>query len=183
MSQFELLRLVLAVFDQLQIQYMLVGSYASSHYGEARSTHDIDMVIDLPSDKVDTLVESFDSKRYYLSKLALREGRMANLIDTTSADKIDFFLLQDDPIARSEFARRRSWKLLELDVVVASAEDTILAKLDWGRQIGGSERQQRDVLEILRTQSGNLDLDYLRNAAEKKDLTVELQQALEEGNP
>ena len=178
MSQLELLRLVLEVFDQLQIQSMLVGSHASSHYGEARSTHDIDMVIDLPSGKIDALVASFDSERYYLSKQALQEGRMANLIDTVSGDKVDFFLLSNDPIARSEFARRKNGKLLDLAVTFASAEDTILAKLHWSRQIGGSERQQRDVREILRAQSEKLDLDYLERAAEAKSLTAELNQAL-----
>ena len=47
MSQLELLDLVMRVLKELHIESMLVGSYASSYYGEARSTHDIDLVIEL----------------------------------------------------------------------------------------------------------------------------------------
>ena len=100
MSQAELLELVLGVLNRLGIESMLVGSYASSFYGEARSTHDIDLVIDLPAEKIDSLVESFDPNRYYLSAQALREGRMANLIDTLAGDKVDLFLLSDQQDAR-----------------------------------------------------------------------------------
>ncbi len=76
MSQVELLELVMQILGQLGIESMLVGSHASSFYGEARSTHDIDMVIDLDPDKIDSLVSSFDPQRYYLSQQALREGRI-----------------------------------------------------------------------------------------------------------
>lgn len=82
MSQAELLRLVVAVLEDLGIAHMLVGSHASSFYGEARSTHDVDLVIDLDPAKINELVARFDPERYYISETALREGRMAKLIDT-----------------------------------------------------------------------------------------------------
>ena len=47
MSQAELLGLLISVLGDLGISHMLVGSHASSFYGEARSTHDVDLVIDL----------------------------------------------------------------------------------------------------------------------------------------
>ena len=52
MSQAELLALVIENLNELQIPHMLVGSFASSFYGEARSTHDIDVVIDLAPTKI-----------------------------------------------------------------------------------------------------------------------------------
>jgi len=56
--------------------------------------------------------------------------------------------------------------------MVATAEDTVLAKLDWYRMGGEvSERQWRDVLAILEVQAGRLDLDYLRQWA--KELRVD----------
>ena len=38
----EALRLVTAAFDKLGIQYAVGGSYASSVYGEARATRDVE---------------------------------------------------------------------------------------------------------------------------------------------
>jgi len=40
----EALRLVTAAFDTLRIQYAVGGSYASSLYGEARATRDVDLI-------------------------------------------------------------------------------------------------------------------------------------------
>jgi hypothetical protein len=50
-----------------------------------------------------------------------------------------------------EFARRMKFVLLDIPVYVASPEDTIVAKLEWSKQSGGSERQRRDVAGILAT--------------------------------
>ena len=173
MSQVELLELVLRVLKQLQIESMLVGSYASSYYGEARSTHDIDLVIDLDTDKIDPLVNSFDPQRYYLSSQALREGRMANLIDTHSGDKVDLFLLRRDQQAVRAFARRRSVSIFGLDLSIASPEDTVLAKLEWNQKLDHSERQISDIREILRIQGSKLDRNYLRSELESRDLWEE----------
>ncbi|MEZ6136565.1 MAG: hypothetical protein R3C53_16845 [Pirellulaceae bacterium] len=180
MSQIELLRLVVSVLNNLQIPYMLVGSYASSFYGEPRSTHDIDMVIDLDSAKVPRLVQEFDTQRYYLSELALREGRMANLIDLQSGDKVDFFLDAGNTNNCTALSRRSRRKLMDIEVDMASAEDTILAKLSWSKSGGGLKRQVDDVRDILRIQGGKLDEQYLRQQAEAWGLTQELTPLLNE---
>jgi len=104
MSQAELLALIVSVLNDLKIEHMLVGSHASSFYGEARSTHDVDLVIDLDPVKIPALIASFPHDRYYLSEASLREGRMANLIDTQTGDKVDCFVLGTDPVDRTAFA-------------------------------------------------------------------------------
>jgi hypothetical protein len=64
---------------------------------------------------------------------------------------------------------------------VASAEDTVLAKLDWFR-LGGevSDRQWSDVVGVLRIQQEALDLDYLAAQAIARGLATLLEQALAE---
>lgn len=173
MSQLELFRVVIEILRSLEIEQMLVGSYASSFYGESRSTHDIDLVIDLPTEKIPALIRSFDPDRYYISESALREGRMANVIDTHSGDKVDLFLLSDDPDSRRQFSRRRSGEIFDVRTDIATAEDVILSKLKWDAMLGGSQQQRGDIRNILQIMSGKLDLQYLKNHAGPHRETLE----------
>lgn len=54
---------------------------------------------------------------------------------------------------------------------ILSAEDIVLAKLDWFRMGGGSsERQWRDILGVLKTEQKQIDITYLWQwASENKD--------------
>jgi len=180
MTQAELLALLVSVLDELEIPHMLVGSHASSFYGEARSTHDVDLVIDLDPEKIATLVGRFDPERYYFSEIALHEGRMANLIDTTTGDKVDCFLLGSDPVDRLFFSRRRQETVMGIRISLASPEDTILSKLRWSNQSGGSSQQHRDVREVFRYQSDKLDVEYFRTQAQQMGVLSQLNDYLDD---
>jgi hypothetical protein len=66
---------------------------------------------------------------------------------------------------------------------LASPEDTILAKLEWYRMGGDvSDRQWRDILGVLKTRAGELDLDYLRKWAEELRVSDLLERALQESD-
>jgi hypothetical protein len=49
---------------------------------------------------------------------------------------------------------------LGCEVYVATAEDTIVAKLEWSRD-SASERQLRDIASILAVSGEQLDLEYI----------------------
>lgn len=165
MSQAELLSLVISIFTELGIEHMLVGSHASSFWGEARSTHDVDLVVKLDEATIPQLVRKFDHKRYYLSEIAFREGRMANIIDMLSGDKLDCFMLDNNRYDQLAFSRRLSTKIIDVNVDVASAEDTILSKLRWSNMAGGSAQQLMDARHIMRVQTNALDVPYLEREA------------------
>lgn len=95
---------------------------------------------------------------------------MAKLIDTHTGDKVDCFLLDDDPINRTAFSRRAVKSTMGMHLALASAEDTILAKLRWSEMAGGSSQQQSDVREIFRYQKERLDMSYLRTQAARMGL-------------
>ena len=139
---------------------MLVGSHASSFYGEARSTHDIDIVIDLPVEKIPDLIKAFPAPRYYLPEVALKEGRMAKLIDTKSGNKVDLFCLRNSARGRRAFSRKVSTNVLDVNLHVASVEDTFLAKEktvieDYEEQIAKSTEAGREALRVWESQSGS----------------------------
>jgi hypothetical protein len=57
-------------------------------------------------------------------------------------------------------------------VFVASAEDTLIAKLEWA-SLSQSERQLEDAAGIVRTQGADLDSDYVTTWASKLGLTAQ----------
>ena len=68
-----------------------------------------------------------------------------------------------------------------LELYFASAEDTVLAKLEWYRKGGEvSDRQWRDLLGVLKVQAGRLDGDYLTQWASQLSVTDLLRRALDE---
>lgn len=56
---------------------------------------------------------------------------------------------------------------------MASAEDTIIAKLEWSKASGGSERQRRDVAGMLATVGDDLDYAYIERWLDELDLSDE----------
>jgi hypothetical protein len=86
------------------------------------------------------------------------------------------------PFVKEQLSRARRQILAiepQAEAMVATAEDTLLAKLDWYRMGGEvSERQWRDVLGILEVQAGSLDLDYLRKWAKQLRVGDLLERAL-----
>ncbi|MEX0614059.1 MAG: hypothetical protein WD738_17550 [Pirellulales bacterium] len=72
MRQIELLRFTIEVLERLGIPYAVVGSYASSAWGEPRMTRDIDIVIQLAANQIDPLCEAFPGDDFYVSRTACR---------------------------------------------------------------------------------------------------------------
>jgi len=186
MSQQELLKKVILALDQLNIGYMVSGSIASGLHGEPRSTHHIDIVVDLTQSKVHDLAAAFPSPDYHLDEHALAEAvarrGMANLIDTTSGDQVDFWLLTVEPFDRSRFARRYHEELLGMRIAVCTPEDTILMKLRWARMSGGSEKQFTDALRIYEVQYEKLDQQYLHEWSLRLGVEQEMRRLRAEAN-
>jgi len=94
----------------------------------------------------------------------------------------DIFIPKQRPFDRAQLERRTLQVVAtdpERTAYIASAEDTILAKLDWYRQGGQvSERQWRDVLGVLRVQDNTLDMNYLRSQATALGVADLLEQAV-----
>ena len=165
MSQQELLRQVIQILSEAGIDYMVTGSVASSMQGEPRSTHDIDLVVALPANAADALLNAFLPPDFYLSEEAIREAlekrSMFNLLSLTDGEKVDFWILTDEPFDQSRFSRKQTEELLGLQLSVSRPEDTILAKLRWAKLSGGSEKQFTDALRVYEVQQPILEIDYL----------------------
>jgi hypothetical protein len=111
---------------------MMVGSFASTVHGEPRTTQDLDIVIDpMPgSAALDHFLAHIDMDAFYVDPATardeLRRRTMFNIIDMRSAWTLDLVMRKDRPFSRAELARRAV-------VPIASAKDTIIAKLEMGQ--------------------------------------------------
>jgi len=164
-----LARLVKAL-DDAGIPYMVTGSLASSFHGEPRATMDIDIVIDPAPDSLDRFLARLEPSTRRLdahaARQALRDRTQFNVIDPDTGFKADLVVRKDRPFSREELARRQPANLLGEWGYIATAEDTIIAKLEWAKA-GESERQLRDVEGILAIFGPQLDIGYIdRWAAE-----------------
>lgn len=181
------LTLVVAdILNQLEIPYLVGGSVASSLLGEPRSTQDIDLVADLPLEKVDSLIQALQP-RFYVSEDAVRDAIRSqgsfNLIDNESLGKVDIFILKDEPFNQAEFQRRQAMIVRqnpERAIVLPTPEDIILQKLIWDRMGFGSQKQWRDILGVMKLQGEQLDKNYLNQWASTLRLIDPLEQALRE---
>jgi hypothetical protein len=175
MSQSELLKRVIGALEATNTPYMLTGSYASSLQGEPRLTHDIDLVVAITPSAARSLSLEFPAPDYYLDEIAVAEavGRKSqfNLLDIRNGDKVDFWMLTDEPFDQSRFARRYVEEFEGQRLHVSRPEDTILMKLRWAELSGGSEKQFGDARSIYELQRNSLDLSYMEQWARSLGVT------------
>ncbi|MCA9996654.1 MAG: hypothetical protein KDE56_12935 [Anaerolineales bacterium] len=168
--------LVTQTLERIGVTYAIGGSLASSLHGVMRSTLDVDIVADMRFEHVSPLATALAQEFYADNNMmqeAIKRRSSFNLIHYETAFKVDIFIRKLRPFDQMQLERRQISVIAndpERSVYVTSPEDTVLAKLEWYR-LGSevSERQWRDILGVLKTRVGELDLDYLRQwAAELK---------------
>ncbi len=169
MEQDELLHYAIQTLERIKVSYALVGSFASSIWGESRHTQDIDFVVDLQPQHVELLCQAFPTPDFYISQSAVSEAvqlrRPFNVIHPESANKIDFMVLPDVAWARAQIERRRQVELTpNCHGYVAAPEDVILGKLVYYQE-GGSEKHLRDIGGILSISGEAVDRDYVKEHA------------------
>lgn len=178
---------VALVLEHLRISYLVVGSFASSARGIRRATVDADIVAQITEDHVHDIVRELSSRDYYIDDLAVRRAitneRAFNAIHLESMFKVDIFVRRDE-FSKNELERKLAEKILpdsDAIVYIATAEDTVIAKLDWfrkGRET--SERQWSDVLGVLKIQRGRLDYEYMQQWSERLGVADLLNKAMGE---
>jgi hypothetical protein len=180
---------ILEVLDRLEIPYFVTGSVASSVYGIARTTLDLDLVADLRENHVPQLVSELRADFYADPEMmgdALKRGRSFNLIHLATSYKIDIFPLGRDEYSREAFRRRRYSQTAPpgeepVECALASLEDVALSKLRWYKAGGEvSQTQWKDLRGILMVSGARLDRDYLRLWASRLEVADLLERLLNE---
>lgn len=179
---------VISAFNKLSISYYIGGSIASSIYGIARATMDVDIVADIKIEKISSLKRILENEYYIdenMIKDAIRRFSSFNLIHLETMIKIDVFIHKYQPY-QEETQRRKQKDTLEdsegaSEFYFSSPEDIILNKLQWyelGNRV--SERQWLDVIGVIKVQLKNLDDEYLRKWGKELGLLDLLTKAFQE---
>jgi len=158
----QLLAAVITRLDAAGVPYMVTGSLVSSYHGEPRATRDVDIVIDPTVDGLERFVDAMIAADFHVDRHVAREAlAQRSQFNAIGADatKVDFIIRRDRPFSIEEFGRRAPADLLGTPGFVVTAEDLVIAKLEWAAATG-SERQMRDVAGIVAI-AGDLDEDYI----------------------
>jgi hypothetical protein len=167
-TQEQVVARVVEVLELAGVSYMVVGSFASNLHGIPRMTQDADIVVDL-NEAAAARVVGLLQPDFYVSEEAVREAvrlrRLFNAIHFDTGLKVDLIVRKQRPFSEEELRRRERGTLGGREAAFASAEDTILTKLEWARD-GGSERQYGDAAGVIDVQGSRLEWAYLERWAD-----------------
>jgi hypothetical protein len=160
-----------SALERAGIPYVIGGSVASSVRGIVRATFDVDVVARIGVGQTDGLAAALGPDWYADAdqmRASIVAGRAFNIIYLPFTQKVDVFPATKE-FHRSQLARATKVAIPFLgdaaEYPVASAEDILLAKLQWYRMGGEvSERQWSDIAGILAV-APDLDAAYLRTWA------------------
>lgn len=164
MTAADLFSRIVTLLDGVGIPYMLTGSFAGAYHGRSRATQDIDFVIAPTAAQLHALIAQLPPTEYYADTDAaldaLRHESLFNVVDLETGWKMDFICRKSRPFSSAEFERRTRVELLGIALHIATAEDLLLAKLEWAK-LGGSLRQVEDAAGLLQVAGDALDLSYI----------------------
>lgn len=156
--------------ERAHIPYAIVGSVASSVYGEPRLTNDVDVLLQLNRQDATKLAAAFSSDDFYVPppevieiEIARSHGGHVNIIALESMLKADFY-----PLSATEaawFSKRREKEIAGRKLWFAIPEAVILHKLRFYRE-GGSEKHVRDIRSMLAVSGDVIDRALIERAVE-----------------
>lgn len=174
--------------EQAGLKFWIGGSVASSVWGDPRQTNDINIAVlrsSLNEERLRaTLPEKFLIAQSEISEALRDPGEYPSfqILDMDEAFKFDMFVVREDVYAMEESSRVRITEMLPgIHVPLAAPEDIILHKLRWfvaGGKV--SDRQWNDIVRVIESQLGKLDLAYLRRWAVHFEIGDLLTQAFDQ---
>jgi hypothetical protein len=163
--------------ERVGVAYAIVGSVASSVYGEPRATNDVDLLIQLSRADAGKLANAFPEAEFYVPprevieiELGRSQGGHINVIALETMMKADFYPVS--PAEAAWFARRRALEIAGKKLWFAIPEAVIVHKLRFFRE-GGGEKHLRDIRGMLLVEGNAIDRALIESAVADLALTEE----------
>lgn len=159
------------------IPCMVVGSVASTVWGEPRSTLDIDLVIAAKPEDAERIAAIFCEPRYYAPPVAVMRREIArggrgtfNLIDTATGLKADIYPGADDPVNAWGMARRAPVETEAGTIFIAPVSCVIAGKLRY-YALSKQDKHLRDIRGMLRLSLADIDQSFVAEVARQHGVT------------
>lgn len=167
------------ILDRCGFPYMVVGALSSNLYGIPRSTKDVDMVIEIPTQRRIEDLRTELPKNFQLnpqSSFELVTGTVKyEIIVSNPKYLVELFLLSNDAHDKTRFERRIQVLIDGVMVNVPTIEDVVVTKLRWFRV-----KDQQDIKSIIGIQKDRLDWEYIHHWVNLHQTMKELSKLLSE---
>ncbi len=175
----EAVYLLLSLLNEANVPYMLVGSFSSNAYGEARATKDADFVVDLNAETrqqiLTQLPDTFEIDWQVCFETITGHTRQILKIPSIPFE-IELFDISDEPFDQSRFSRRQQTSMEGHTVWLPTAEDVVVQKLRWAC-LGKRDKDMLDAVNVLKVRAGRLDFEYIRKWCDQLDILDTLTEA------
>lgn len=174
------LREVLDALEETSVTYVVGGAVAVWGWGEARTTRDFDVVVDLPVERMAEFSRALEARGMLVPVEVILDLYISpadlpiNAIHMPTGYKLEVFLLRPEDALRASALQRRL--LVDFgpgigEAYVHSPEDLILYKLQYYR-LSGQTKHIRDIGSIVATVGDDsLEQDYLWQWIDRLELT------------
>jgi len=155
------LQKIVTILTTENIDYMIVGGFAVSFHNRARTTNDIDLIVQIYPTDVPKIMRYFPEwkpfEQHFMDSVA--NSLVFNITDFETGIRYDFMTFEDTDYSWAAFERRKKVHFLDTDFYISSKEDLIISKLYW-YNLSQSEKQWEDLQFLLL--DTHLHMDYLR---------------------
>lgn len=158
--------------EELQLEYAIGGSMAAMAYSVPRFTRDVDIVLDLPPDRVPDFIARFPRPDFYIDEKAVRQAvrdrSQFNIIHTESGIKVNIYI-PADPLQTNQIKRARRLTSESGEANYSPPEELIVMKLTY-YQYGQTERHLEDIVNLLYGLRGNVDFAWIEGEVAQRGL-------------
>ena len=157
----EAVGILLDALNDLGLDYMVVGSFASNRYGVPRATKDADFVLKIVAADRQRLFARLPDAFKVDPQVGFEmvTGTWRQIIQVPEIPfMIELFELSEDPHDQSRFSRRRRLTLLSRESWLPAPEDVIVQKLRWSHRAKRS-KDFNDAVSVMGVQ-GEAALDW-----------------------
>jgi len=155
------LKKITDILNEEEINYMIVGGFAVSFHNRARTTNDIDLVLQIYPQHVKLILKHFPEWQGFEESFieSAKRGMLFNITDFETGIRYDFMSYQDSDYNWRAFERRKEVEFFGIKCYISTKEDLIISKLKW-YNITPSEKQMEDLKFLLLDKE--LNKDYLK---------------------